>query len=69
MLRQNIEEGKIRSYWNEVTEKIFFFYFQPSVFLIFVKKYEPPSLLFNFDWEIYDVNNEHMFWELLETCY
>ena len=53
---------KIRDFWNEITEKNFFFYIQRSVFLIFVKIWTPVCTF-------YDVNNEHMFWRLLENCY
>ena len=39
---------KIRNFWNEITENLFF-YFQRSVLLIFVKVWTPP-LHFNFVW-------------------
>ena len=33
--------GKIRNLWNEITQKNFFFFLQPSVILIFVKNMNP----------------------------
>ena len=61
-LKKRIEEklGQLK--------KIFFFFFQPSVFLIFVKIWTPP-LHFIFGWQIYDVINKQVLriisWSLL----
>ena len=38
--------GKIRNFWNKITEKKSFFNLKSSVFSIFLKKYKPPSLHF-----------------------
>ena len=69
MLRRNIEHFLKKPIWEKLGDrwKFFFFYFQPSVFSIFVKIWTP---IFTFYFWLINLwrNNEHMFWELLEAC-
>ena len=73
MFRRNIENFLKKPIWEKLgisetkSLKIFFFYFQPSVFLIFLKIW---TFVFTFYFWLINLwrNNEHMFWELLEAC-
>ena len=53
---------KIRNFWMKYLEKVFFFFFQLYVFLIFVKIWTPVFTFYIWLMNLWR-NNEHMFWE------
>ena len=59
---------KFRNTWNEITEKyIFFFFFQPSVFFIFVKIWTPAFFSFYIRLIKLWRNNEHVL-RIIRSC-
>ena len=57
---------KFGNSWNEITEKYIFFFFQPSVFFIFVKIWTP-VLTFHFRLIKLWCNNEHVL-RIIRSC-